>query len=140
MHTKSAHWMIELSLEEFPGVQRWLQRIEARDAVQKGVKVGSSRSPEEMKKAFADVRLSHLDHIHACITWLTYWLLASSVRITSLRVARCEPRSRPWTTATSTRRLRVCTVRPKCMRVGKRFQQYKRFALPRQSVLPVLRR
>lgn len=51
-----AGWMIEIDLSEFPGVKRWVDRIEEREAVKKGVQVGSSRSPEEMKKMFADMR------------------------------------------------------------------------------------
>lgn len=47
--------MIEIDLNQFPGVKKWVDRIEAREAVQKGVKVGSSRSPEEMKEMFANV-------------------------------------------------------------------------------------
>lgn len=50
-----ASYMIEIDLNEFPGVKRWVDRIEAREAVQKGVKVGASKSPEEMKKMFAEV-------------------------------------------------------------------------------------
>lgn len=48
--------MIEIDLAEFPGVKRWVDRIEQRKAVQAGVKVGSSRSPEEMKEMFAKMR------------------------------------------------------------------------------------
>lgn len=110
--------MIEIDLNEFPAVKKWTDRIEAREAVKKGVKVGSSRSPEEMKKAFADVRLPRTS-IRVCIAWLTdRWF--PSIRTASLRVARCERRSQPWTTATSTSRLRSCTVRLGCMRVFKR--------------------
>ena len=48
--------MIEIDLAEFPGVKRWVDRIEQRKAVQEGVKVGVSKSPEEMKEMFAQMR------------------------------------------------------------------------------------
>lgn len=47
--------MIEIDLNEFPGVKKWVDRIEARDAVKKGVKVGASKSPEEMAELFKGV-------------------------------------------------------------------------------------
>lgn len=50
-----AAYMIEIDLAQFPGVKKWVDRIEAREAVQKGVKVGAMRSPEEMKEMFAGV-------------------------------------------------------------------------------------
>lgn len=49
--------MIEIDLNEFPGVKKWVDRIEARDAVKKGVKVGASKSPEEMAEMFKGVSI-----------------------------------------------------------------------------------
>ncbi|KAK9900809.1 glutathione transferase [Cystobasidium minutum MCA 4210] len=51
-----AAYMIEIDLNQFPGVKKWVDRIEAREAVQKGVKVGAMKSPEEMKEMFAGMR------------------------------------------------------------------------------------
>jgi glutathione S-transferase len=53
-----AAYMIEIDLNEFPGVKKWVDRIEARDAVKKGVKVGASKSPEEMAELFKGVSCS----------------------------------------------------------------------------------
>ncbi|KAL7004097.1 hypothetical protein EMMF5_006363 [Cystobasidiomycetes sp. EMM_F5] len=39
---------LDLSLDEWPGVKRWVDRINAREAVQKGLQVGKFRSEEEM--------------------------------------------------------------------------------------------
>jgi glutathione S-transferase len=50
-----AAWMIEVSLDEFPGVKRWVERIEQREAVKKGLKVGASKSEDEMKEMFKGV-------------------------------------------------------------------------------------
>jgi len=50
-----ATWMIEVSLDEFPGVKRWVERIEKREAVQKGLKVGAGKSEDEMKEMFKGV-------------------------------------------------------------------------------------
>lgn len=52
--------MIEIDLNEFPGVKKWVDRIEARDAVKKGVKVGVSKTPEEMAEMFKGVSESVL--------------------------------------------------------------------------------
>jgi len=51
-----AAWMIEIDLSEFPGVQSWVERIEAREAVKKGAAVGVSKSQEEMKEMFKGMR------------------------------------------------------------------------------------
>ena len=50
--------MIDLDLSEYPGVQRWINAIDKREAVQKGVQVGSSGTLEESKKNMADVDIS----------------------------------------------------------------------------------
>jgi len=51
-----AAYMIEIDLSKFPGVKRWVDRIEERKAVQEGVKVGVSKSPEEMAEMFKQMR------------------------------------------------------------------------------------
>lgn len=51
-----AAYMIEIDVNEFPGVKRWVDRIGAREAVRKGVKVGVSKSPEEMAEMFKGMR------------------------------------------------------------------------------------
>lgn len=51
-----ATYMIDLDLSEYPGVQRWINAIDKREAVQKGVQVGSSGTLEESKKNMADKR------------------------------------------------------------------------------------
>lgn len=58
-----AAYMIEIDLNEFPGVKKWVDRIEARDAVKKGVKVGASKSPEEMAEMFKGVRTCFTSHL-----------------------------------------------------------------------------
>lgn len=42
-----------IDISEFPGVEKWVKRIEKRDAVIKGKKVpGGGKSPEELKEMF----------------------------------------------------------------------------------------
>ena len=48
--------MIDLDTSAFAGVQRWVERIEARPAVQAGVTVGAMMAPEAMKPIFAGAR------------------------------------------------------------------------------------
>ena len=49
--------IIELNLEDWPGLAKWAKRIEERPAVQKALKVpASNRSPEEMEGMFKSMR------------------------------------------------------------------------------------
>jgi hypothetical protein len=54
-----AAWMIDIDLNEFPGVKAWVDRINAREPIQKGLKVGVSKTEDEMKQMFAGVSHSH---------------------------------------------------------------------------------
>ena len=51
-----ASHMIDVDLSEFPGVKKWVERIDAREPVKKGANVGVSKSPEEMKEMFKGMR------------------------------------------------------------------------------------
>lgn len=51
-----AAWMIDIDVSEFPGVKAWIDRINAREAVKKGLKVGAGKSEEEMKEMFKGMR------------------------------------------------------------------------------------
>lgn len=48
--------ILDIDLSEFPGVTAWIKRIDTRDAVVKGKKVGAMKSPEEMKEIFANMK------------------------------------------------------------------------------------
>jgi len=49
--------LLELDLSEWPGVEKWVNRISERPAVKKALNVPpSTRTPEEMKEMFAKMR------------------------------------------------------------------------------------
>ena len=49
--------LLELDLSEWPGVEKWVKRIDERPAVKKALNVPpSTRSPEEMKEMFTKMR------------------------------------------------------------------------------------
>ena len=52
----NARDIIGVTLDDFPGVQRWCDRIEKREAVQAGLKIGRSKSKEEMQEMFKNMR------------------------------------------------------------------------------------
>lgn len=47
--------ILDINLEDFPGVKGWIDRIGARDAVQKGLKVGAMVTREQMAENFRGV-------------------------------------------------------------------------------------
>jgi glutathione S-transferase len=54
---RSGPILLEIDLSEWPAVDKWVKRIDARPAVQKAKNVPpSTRSPEEMKEMFANMR------------------------------------------------------------------------------------
>jgi len=49
--------LIELSLDEFPAVQKWVERIEGREASKKGITLPASvKTREERLELFAGMR------------------------------------------------------------------------------------
>lgn len=54
---RSGPLLLELDLSEWPGVKKWVERINEREAVKKGLNVPPrSRSPEEIKQMFKSMR------------------------------------------------------------------------------------
>ena len=69
-------YSIALDMKDFPGVNRWIDIIEKRDAVQKGVKVGLRKSLAESKNEFSIVRI--LRSLHMYVWTLISYVLRSS--------------------------------------------------------------
>lgn len=54
---RAAPLLLEIDLSEWPGVDKWVKRIDARPAVAKAKNVPPrARTPEEMKEMFANMR------------------------------------------------------------------------------------
>lgn len=54
---RAAPSLLEIDLSQWPGVDKWVKRIEERPAVEKAKKVPPSTiTPEEMKEMFANMR------------------------------------------------------------------------------------
>ena len=54
---RSGPVLLDIDLSEWPGIDKWVKRIDARPAVQKAKNVPpSSRTPEEVKEMFANMR------------------------------------------------------------------------------------
>ncbi|BFZ58175.1 hypothetical protein PYCC9005_005237 [Savitreella phatthalungensis] len=49
-------YILQIDISEFPGVKAWVDRIEAREAVQRGVAVPSKRDPKEIAAMFDRMR------------------------------------------------------------------------------------
>lgn len=51
-------WILELNLDEFPAVKRWVDRIEAREAVKIGVMVpASAMSTDKLVEMFGAMKV-----------------------------------------------------------------------------------
>lgn len=54
---RSGPVLLEIDLSQWPGVDRWVKKIDARPAVEKAKNVPpSTRTPEEMKEMFSNMR------------------------------------------------------------------------------------